>query len=115
MISPDPYIETSEIGVPMVFAKKLTYPEPVTAFNVRELRRAVINGPETYPGASHVQLEDGTQTSLAPLDREARVALSHQLLTPQSAGEGACRRESARARAYGEAVQWLMSDPQRGK
>ena len=74
----------------MVFAKKLTYPEPVTAYNVRELRRAVINGPETYPGASHVQLEDGTQTSLAQLDHDARVALANQLLTPQSAGEGPC-------------------------
>ena len=29
VISPDPNIETNEIGVPPVFAKKLTYPEPV--------------------------------------------------------------------------------------
>ena len=33
VISPDPNIETNEIGVPPVFAIKLTYPEPVTDHN----------------------------------------------------------------------------------
>jgi len=60
VISPDPYIETSEIGVPMVFAKKLTYPEPVTEYNVKLLRQAVINGPSVYPGASQIHHENGS-------------------------------------------------------
>jgi DNA-directed RNA polymerase I subunit RPA1 len=47
-----------------VFAKKLTYPEPVTPQNVHELRQLVINGPKVHPGASLVQNEDGTQVSL---------------------------------------------------
>jgi len=64
VISPDPFIETTEIGVPMVFAKRLTYPEPVTAFNVKELRQAVINGPNKHPGATHIQSEDGSLSSL---------------------------------------------------
>ena len=46
VISPDPYIATNEIGVPLVFAKKLTYPTPVTSRNIKKLRQAVINGPE---------------------------------------------------------------------
>jgi len=58
VISPDVNIETNEIGVPPVFAKKLTIPVPVTNANVHELRKAVINGP-TWPGASMVQLENG--------------------------------------------------------
>ena len=33
-----------------VFATKLTYPQPVTHWNVNELRQAVINGPNTHPG-----------------------------------------------------------------
>ena len=33
-----------------MFAKKLTYPQPVTMWNVHELRRAVENGPLVYPG-----------------------------------------------------------------
>ena len=50
VISPDPYINTNEIGVPKVFATKLTYPQPVTPWNFQELKQAVINGPDIYPG-----------------------------------------------------------------
>ena len=66
VISPDPYINMDEIGIPMVhvqcslsmrilcslqvFATKLTYPQPVTAWNVKALRQAVINGPLVHPG-----------------------------------------------------------------
>ena len=50
VISPDPCINTNQIGVPAVFAQKLTYPQPVTPWNVHELRQCVINGPNTYPG-----------------------------------------------------------------
>jgi len=64
VISPDINIETNEIGIPPVFAKKLTYPEPVTQQNVHEMRQLVINGPRVHPGASLVQNEDGTQISL---------------------------------------------------
>lgn len=46
VISPDPYIATNEIGVPMCFASKLTYPTPVTSWNVKKLRQNVINGPQ---------------------------------------------------------------------
>ena len=80
VISPDVMLETNEIGVPMVFAKKLTYPEPVTAFNVNHLRQAVLNGPDNYPGASHVQMEDGTLAALDHLGEEARTQLAENLL-----------------------------------
>lgn len=84
VISPDPYIETSEIGVPMVFATKLTYPEPVTAHNFKELRQAVINGPTKWPGATHVQHEDQSVDDLSSLTMESRVALANSLLAPRS-------------------------------
>ncbi|EMG49787.1 hypothetical protein SBY92_004773 [Candida maltosa Xu316] len=84
VISPDPNLETNEIGVPPVFAKKLTYPEPVTAYNAAELRQAVINGPETWPGAMQVQNEDGSLVSLIGMSLEQRKALANQLLTPSS-------------------------------
>jgi hypothetical protein len=51
VISPDPMIGTSEIGIPIVFALTLTYPEPVTTANVASLRQAVINGRAKHPGA----------------------------------------------------------------
>lgn len=50
VITPDPYINVDEIGIPDVFAKKLSYPVPVTTWNVAELRKLVINGPNVHPG-----------------------------------------------------------------
>ncbi|SCU91059.1 LADA_0F07866g1_1 [Lachancea dasiensis] len=84
VISPDPNIETNEIGVPPVFATKLTYPEPVTSYNIAELRQAVINGPDKWPGATQIQNEDGSLISLVGMTLEQRKALANQLLTPSS-------------------------------
>lgn len=50
VITPDPNISVDEIGVPEEFALKLTYPVPVTKWNVAELRKLVINGPKKHPG-----------------------------------------------------------------
>ncbi|KAJ2870683.1 hypothetical protein GGH93_005386 [Coemansia aciculifera] len=89
VISPDPNLESDEVGVPPVFAQKLTFPEPVTAHNVKEMRQLVINGPETWPGAVSVQHEDGSLVFLDRLSHESRVALANQLLTPQDAATSA--------------------------
>ena len=59
VISPDVNIEPNEIGVPPVFARKLTFPEPVTPTNFHEMRQLVITGPRGYPGATMVEYEDG--------------------------------------------------------
>ncbi|KAG0748140.1 hypothetical protein G6F57_006388 [Rhizopus arrhizus] len=72
VISPDPFIETSEIGIPPVFATKLTYPEPVTPHNIKEMRQAVINGPNKWPGATHVQNEDQSIDVLGDLSIESQ-------------------------------------------
>uniref|UniRef100_A0A2I4CXF0 DNA-directed RNA polymerase subunit n=1 Tax=Austrofundulus limnaeus TaxID=52670 RepID=A0A2I4CXF0_AUSLI len=82
VICPDMYIETNEIGIPMVFATKLTYPQPVTPWNVKELRQAVLNGPSVHPGASMVINEDGKRTILSASNFAQREAVAKQLLTP---------------------------------
>ncbi|XP_068570321.1 DNA-directed RNA polymerase I subunit RPA1 isoform X3 [Cebidichthys violaceus] len=82
VICPDMYIGTNEIGIPMVFATKLTYPQPVTTWNVKELRQAVLNGPNVHPGASMVINEDGRKTILSPTSLAQREAVAKQLLTP---------------------------------
>uniref|UniRef100_UPI0037E9A883 DNA-directed RNA polymerase I subunit RPA1 n=1 Tax=Semicossyphus pulcher TaxID=241346 RepID=UPI0037E9A883 len=82
VICPDMYIGTNEIGIPMVFATKLTYPQPVTPWNVKELRQAVINGPNVHPGASMVINEDGRKTILSATSPAQREAVAKQLLTP---------------------------------
>lgn len=45
VISPDPYITTDQIGVPIFMAKKLTFPESVSIVSAERLRKLVINGP----------------------------------------------------------------------
>jgi DNA-directed RNA polymerase I subunit RPA1 len=50
VLSPDPFIGTNEIGIPVIFAKELHYPAPVTGWNVQYMRQLVENGPEIYPG-----------------------------------------------------------------
>ncbi|KKA26087.1 hypothetical protein TD95_004021 [Thielaviopsis punctulata] len=84
VISPDPNIETNEIGVPLVFATRLTYPEPVTSHNFRELQQAVINGASQWPGAVAIESETGQLTNLRWKTPDQRAALANQLMAPSS-------------------------------
>ena len=97
VVSPDPFIATYEVGIPEVFAKKLTYPELVTPHNVHELRQLILNGPDVHPGwvrkfsrtkiqrcnfsANFVELEDGTIRRLLPNNLSQRTAVAKLLLT----------------------------------
>nr|XP_042902443.1 DNA-directed RNA polymerase I subunit RPA1 isoform X2 [Parasteatoda tepidariorum] len=82
VISPDPYIMVNEIGVPLVFAKKLTFPEPVSILNFERLQRAVKNGPNVHPGATLVQYENGRVVRLTDNEPIKRHAIANTLLTP---------------------------------
>ncbi|KAK4190298.1 hypothetical protein QBC35DRAFT_490623 [Podospora australis] len=93
VISPDPNIETNEIGVPPVFAKKLTYPEPVTSHNFRDLQQAVINGVDKWPGAAAIENENGQIVNLRNKSLEDRVALANQLLAPSTNNFGNYRNK----------------------
>lgn len=93
VISPDPNLETNEIGVPPVFAVKLTYPEPVTAHNAAAMRQAVINGPDKWPGAVQVQNEDGHLVSLVGMTLEQRKTIANQLMTPSAGASPAVNKK----------------------
>ncbi|KAH8892079.1 beta and beta-prime subunits of DNA dependent RNA-polymerase [Thozetella sp. PMI_491] len=82
VISPDPNIETNEIGVPPVFATKLTFPEPVTSHNFKDLQQAVINGVDKWPGASAIENENGQVINLRSKSQDERIAIANQLLAP---------------------------------
>ncbi|MCJ1418378.1 hypothetical protein MMC32_004725 [Xylographa parallela] len=84
VISPDPNIETNEIGIPPVFARKLTYPEPVTNHNFYDLKEAVLNGVEKWPGAAAIENENGQVINLRTKNFEERQALANQLLAPSN-------------------------------
>lgn len=54
VITSDPYISINQVGVPLVIAKNLTYPEIVTPQNLAYLQELVKNGNRIYPGANYV-------------------------------------------------------------
>ena len=58
----------------------LTFPEPITPFNVVSLRQAVINGPDVHPGATMIQDSTGQMIDLSRRSRQERIGLSKRLL-----------------------------------
>ncbi|CAH8537348.1 unnamed protein product [Schistosoma guineensis] len=68
VISPDPNLSVTEVGVPLFFAFRLTFPTPVTKFNLVHLRQLVMNGPNNYPGATSIRFSNGIITMLPPND-----------------------------------------------
>ncbi|RVE44695.1 hypothetical protein evm_010653 [Chilo suppressalis] len=82
VITPDPNVDIDEIGIPDAFAKKLTYPVPVTEWNVDELRKMVINGPNVHPGAEKLEIEKGRVIRIPPDSIQKRKSLAKRLLTP---------------------------------
>ena len=86
VISPDPYIRPDQVGVPVVFAKTLTFPTLVTPWNAAALRQAVINGPSVHPGANFVEDEAGHMVDLSRRTKEQREVIARTLLTPSAGG-----------------------------
>jgi DNA-directed RNA polymerase subunit A' len=64
VISPDPNLRISDVGVPTDVAKKLTIPETVSQWNLERLKSLVMNGPNTYPGANYIIRPDGVKIRL---------------------------------------------------
>jgi DNA-directed RNA polymerase subunit A' len=64
VISPDPNLAISNVGVPVDVSKKLTIPETVSHWNLTRLKKLVINGPNVYPGANYIIRPDGVKIRL---------------------------------------------------
>lgn len=79
VISPDPYLDTNEVGVPLFMAKKLTFPEYVNETNLKKLRQMIINGPFKHPGANILE-ENGNRISLETRTDQQRIALAKTLM-----------------------------------
>jgi DNA-directed RNA polymerase subunit A' len=74
VISPDPNLDISEVGVPLEVAIRLSMPEKVTAWNIEEMRNFVINGPEKYPGALYIVRPDGKRIRLEFVTDRSKIA-----------------------------------------
>eukprot|EP00736_Rhodelphis_marinus_P003472 Rmarinus@m.16123 len=71
VITPDPSLHLDQVGVPISIARNLTFPEPVTPFNIKSLYELVRNGPNDYPGAKYIVRDDGHKMDLRFCSREA--------------------------------------------
>jgi DNA-directed RNA polymerase III subunit RPC1 len=55
VISPDPNLRIEQVGVPVLVAKIMTYPERVNRYNIDRMRQLVLNGADIHPGANIVR------------------------------------------------------------
>ncbi|KAL8946248.1 MAG: hypothetical protein Q9222_007332 [Ikaeria aurantiellina] len=58
VISPDPNLAINEVAIPFRVARRMTYPEKVSRYNIEKLRKRVINGAEKWPGANYIQRKE---------------------------------------------------------
>lgn len=113
VIAPDPYISPSQVGVPVRFAKGLSFAEPVNSHNVHRLMRMVENGPAVWPGANKIELSNGVVLDLASLSDAQRIGHAKRLIAASSDAEhggaplaavGAAGGSRARMAAYPKRV-----------
>jgi DNA-directed RNA polymerase subunit A' len=74
VISPDPNLSINQVGVPYDIAEILTVPERLTEWNLEEMKKLIINGPETHPGANYVIRSDGRRIDLRFVKNREAVA-----------------------------------------
>jgi len=77
VISPDPNLSVSQVGVPVLVAKNMTFPERVSRYNIEKLRVRVRNGPDIHPGANVIRTagDGGFIKSLAYGDRDKAASM----------------------------------------
>ncbi|XP_042455740.1 DNA-directed RNA polymerase III subunit 1-like isoform X1 [Zingiber officinale] len=89
VISPDPNLKITEVAIPMLMAKKLTYPERVFAHNIEKLRQRICNGPDKYPGANFLLLPDGARQHLRYVDKKTAASeLKHGFIVERHLEDG---------------------------
>ncbi|KAL8805595.1 MAG: hypothetical protein Q9182_001860 [Xanthomendoza sp. 2 TL-2023] len=54
VISPDPNLAINEVAVPVHVAKRMTYPETVSRYNMAKLKERILNGVNQWPGANYI-------------------------------------------------------------
>jgi len=65
VISPDPFIEINEVGIPYEIATVVTIAEMVNDLNIEKLKKLIKKG-EEYPGANYVIRPDGKRKKISP-------------------------------------------------
>jgi len=58
VVSPDPYIDINEVGIPLEVARIITVSEGITTINLEYIKELINKGGE-YPGANYITRPDG--------------------------------------------------------
>lgn len=67
VVSPDPSISISEVGIPKQIAEELTTPEYITDWNMGEIKKLIKS--DKYPKANYVIRPDGTRKKVTDLNK----------------------------------------------
>ena len=59
LILSDPNLRVDQVGVPVLVAKVMTFPEKVSRYIIDKMRKMVLNGPEKHPGANIIRYAGG--------------------------------------------------------
>ncbi|VDK70223.1 unnamed protein product [Litomosoides sigmodontis] len=86
VITPDPYLDIDEIGIPELFAKKLTVTETANAMNLAKLRKMIKNGPGFHPGANFIQ-KPGRYTQVLSTNKANERDAAAKRLQPGSSSQ----------------------------
>ncbi|KAL8872081.1 MAG: hypothetical protein Q9174_002232 [Haloplaca sp. 1 TL-2023] len=54
VISPDPNLAINEVAIPVQVAKRMTYPERVSRYNIAKLKERIMNGVDRWPGVNYI-------------------------------------------------------------
>jgi len=69
VISPDPFISISEVGVPLIIAKELTIPVDVNERNIDSIKELIMRSP-SWPSANYVIRPDGKKKKITEETKE---------------------------------------------
>jgi len=64
VITPDPYISIDELGVPIRVALNITFQEVVNEYNIDEMKKLILNGPNKWPGAKYLKKQRDMNTTI---------------------------------------------------
>lgn len=74
VITADPNLSITQVGIPYHIAMTLTYPEYVNEYNREYLTTLVHRGPDKYPGANEIKLPNSSYpTNLSCIPEEERM------------------------------------------
>ncbi|KAF6002560.1 dna-directed RNA polymerase [Cyanidiococcus yangmingshanensis] len=88
VISPDPFLDVNEVGVPLHFAMKLSFPELVTDWNLVQLQGLVRNGPHRHPGANMLEKGKGLRIQIQARNAKQAQVLAETLFEQEETPDG---------------------------